>query len=147
MLATLEQLADRLGLPPFTPNTPDHRRATANLQDASVLVEEATRRWSEHEPVPDIVSLVALQAAARTYRNPEGAIQRNMGPFGETYGESGVYLTDAERALLSGFQETPSGAIISVPIVREGERRRRGSEYVWIEGSDEPIPYFPDSWC
>lgn len=145
LLASVEDLSRRLGLT-LTEGSADYLRAEANLRDASALVELATRRWSEHESIPDVVHLVTLQAALRTFRNPEGAIQRGMGPWSETTGVTGVYLTDPEKALLADFQEKAHGGITSVPIRRDGERSTSGCEWAWVPGSEEPIPYFPPGW-
>lgn len=146
-LATIGELFDLLGLPLPAESSADYKRASANLKHAGILVTQATRDWSEFETIPDVVNLVTLQAAARAFRNPEGAIQRGMGPFQEQFSEAGVYLTDPELKLLSRFEAPPTGGIISVPIRRMGDFTHRGCEYAWVPGSDEPIPYFPEGWC
>lgn len=112
MYGTLEGLGNRVQGHPFTADTDDARRALTYLEDVSVLidVEAGPARvalWANPGPVPPICAVVALRAAERAFRNPDGAVQRGAGTFNQGFAwtaAQGVYLSDAEKALLQdGF--------------------------------------------
>lgn len=90
-------------------------RADALLAGASTLVRSETgRAWvgatgepeefeEHHDEIWDALRTVTLQVAARVWRNPRGTVQSTTGPFSDTYDvrvADGLYLTDAERAIL-----------------------------------------------
>lgn len=56
------------------------------------------------DPVPLQVKAVAIEVAARAYRNPQGAVQESLDDYSyrrpEQTTAAGVYLTDAEMARL-----------------------------------------------
>lgn len=56
------------------------------------------------DPVPLQVKAVAIEVAARAYRNPQGAVQESIDDYSyrrpEQTTAAGVYLTDAEVARL-----------------------------------------------
>ncbi len=56
------------------------------------------------DPAPPRVRAVALEVAARAYRNPEGAVSESIDDYSYSRSAStaaaGVYLTDAERNIL-----------------------------------------------
>lgn len=62
-------------------------------------------------PVPVQVKAIALEVAARAYRNPRGAVQESLDDYSyrrpEQTTAAGVYLTDAE---LVGLRSLTGGA-------------------------------------
>lgn len=83
-------------------------RVNAVLDDASALVrDEAGRTWIDPDTdsltaVPGSVRAVVLRAAERAMRNPQGFSAESAGDYSyqRTNVEPGVYLTDAERAIV-----------------------------------------------
>lgn len=101
--ATLEQLAARI---PGGIRDADEARAQAALDDASTLIRSEVSPhagWTTAEAldadVPDIVVMVTLWAARRSYENPEGVSEESLGQYSVSLGNSSsdVYLTAAER--------------------------------------------------
>ena len=72
---------------------------------ANGLVTEVTGELTT--PYPASVRAIALEVAARAYRNPEGATQETIDDYtyrrAEGTGGAGVYLTGDERARLAGI--------------------------------------------
>lgn len=95
----------------------DNARAAAVVAAASALVRAETgRTWvdddNELTTVPDEVSTVTVQVAGRVWRNPAGFVQDTTGPFTVRYPEiagQGLYLTDAERSILSRYRTQRRG--------------------------------------
>mgnify|MGYP000880065205 CR=1 FL=1 len=69
--------------------------ATARRQTGHLYVDEE----GELTAVPDDVTAVVVQLAARLWSNPTGATQQTEGPFSITHGPGA--LTDDERALIT----------------------------------------------
>lgn len=105
-LATIADLEVRLGA---TLSGKDLDRATANIADVSVLIRSTAGGidWTLNaDPVvPEDVRVVAIQAALRAFRNPDGFAGENIGgAYSYTYGpgaQNGVYLTAEEAALVT----------------------------------------------
>lgn len=97
----------------------DDARALAVLSAASALVRgETGQTWVNDSgslaDVPEDVAAIVVQVAGRVWANPSGAIQWTRGPFSERYSDDaalGLFLTDAERAILSRYRVsgTPHG--------------------------------------
>lgn len=101
----LSALEARLGLEAGTLAGTDKARAEAAIEDATALalseVDEATaEEWQT--AAPPVVAVVILKAARREFDNPEGIYQETLGEhsMGVTTA-TGVYLTNAEKALLA----------------------------------------------
>jgi hypothetical protein len=82
-------------------------RVIALLDDASALVrDEAGRDWIGPDGsltvVPGSVRAVVLRATERAIRNPQGFSAESAGDYSyqRTGVQDGVYLTDAERAII-----------------------------------------------
>lgn len=82
-------------------------RVVALLDDASALVrDEAGRTWIDSDggplAVPGSVRAVVLRVVDRAVRNPDGFSAESDGDYSyqRTQVEPGVYLTDADRAIL-----------------------------------------------
>lgn len=96
-------MADIASLPEFASFLQiDLDTATANLlllELAQGLVAEVI---GEQDPWPTTAKAVALAAAGRSYRNPDGLKRETVGGVTSEYNaeEMGVYLTDAERSRL-----------------------------------------------
>lgn len=125
-------------------------RAGAVLSAASALVRaEAGTTWVDDQDalttVPDEVAAVVVQVASRVWSNPTGATAWTKGPFSERYSEDvalGLYLTDAERAILARYRPsgTPSG--LGVLSTTRGED---GSDTVYVPTGPLPSGY-PFPW-
>lgn len=100
-LATVDDVEQRLG--DVTLGHSDQARVTALLDDASELVRlEAGTDWAPPAVVPGSVKAVVLRMVDRAYRNPEGFSAESDGDYSyqRTQVQAGVYLTDAERAII-----------------------------------------------
>lgn len=141
-LATLEQLADRLGMAVDELN---EARAQAALDDASVLVRSETGfTWVDAEgelieDVPDIAVAICLAVAKRAYENPSGATQKTVGDVSVTYPETSAYLTLDERRVLSRLRST--GALWTIATTRGDEME---TTYIDVVGQDEPMPFLSE---
>lgn len=76
--------------------------ATANLLLLDLAQGLVTEVIGDQNPWPTVAKSVALTAAARAYRNPEGLRQDTVGGTTGVYNDPlyrmGVYLSDQERA-------------------------------------------------
>ena len=91
--------------------------ATANLlllDLAQGLIEEEI---GARDPWPTTAKAIALAAAGRAYRNPEGVDRETVGGTTSDYGaeEMGVYLTDAEVARLQKWLNDRGGGEVGSP--------------------------------
>lgn len=102
-LALVSDLETRLGVSPGSLAGPDLARASATLDDVSALViAEGDATWTS-VTVPATVKVIALRAAVRAYRNPEGFVSESLGDYSFRLADgeqTGLYLTDAERDLI-----------------------------------------------
>lgn len=145
-LASVDDLAAWAGQDATT----DAMRAGAVLSAASALVRaEAGQTWVNANgslaEVPADVTAVVVQVAGRVWGNPSGAIQWTKGPFSERYSDDaalGLYLTDAERAILARHRQggTPNG--LNVLSTTRGED---GSDTVYVPTGPPPSGY-PFPW-
>lgn len=137
-LATVENLADWIG-EAIEANSADFKRAEGVLRMASQLVRRETGKpWTAADntvvdPLPDDVSLVVVQAAARTYLNPEHLDQRRIDDAyaSQKVQEAGVYLTASERALLIPYSGSPFGGLGTITTTR--------ADYPILSEEDERI--------
>lgn len=132
-LATVMDVEQRLGRV-FA--NPELGRVVALLEDASELVRlEAGRTWVDADgvplPVPGAVRAVVLRMVDRAIRNPDGFSAESDGDYSyqRTQVEPGVYLTDAERAILR--RATGRTGLWTQPTTR-GENH---CNTVWFEDS------------
>ncbi|GAA2609589.1 hypothetical protein SMC26_39425 [Actinomadura fulvescens] len=102
MLATVAQLEARLGEPPGSLAGEDLARATAALEDASVLVAAYGSRTWTIETVPDTARVVVLRLARRFWDNPEGLNYEALGDHTVSRAAASTFLTPEERALVAG---------------------------------------------
>jgi hypothetical protein len=105
-LTTVAALEVRLKVPTGSLSGADLDYAEACLTDASALVRAASGRdWIDGETgaanAPASLVAVALQAALRAYRNPDGVAGENFGAYSYNLpqGETGVGLTSREVAI------------------------------------------------
>lgn len=71
----------------------------AYLADASALIKRHIP--AGYEPDPEMLKALTVTVVRRVIANPGGYRQRTIGQYSETLGENGgLYLTDAERAML-----------------------------------------------
>lgn len=120
-IAALSSLEVRLGIPEGSLSGVDKARAEAALEDASILVREAAgQAWTDAAgalPAPETAVTVALRAALREYRNPQGFTTEGLGDYSYQLGEgyqSGAYLTDDERAMIRSAVGATSPGLGSV---------------------------------
>ena len=108
-LATVQDLSNWLGEP--ITEAEDQRRAESVIRGASVLVRAFTKKdWlvdSDLDPnLPEGVSVVATQVAARGYANPDGWANESVDDWrggGRVVDEAGLFLTASEKATLSAL--------------------------------------------
>lgn len=105
-LATLDQLAVRVGKTAFAPGV-EVDRASALLEDASALVRfEAGTDWVDPEsgaalPVPDVAVTITLSAATRAWFNPAQVQSEQLGAALVRFGD--VWLTGVEADRLANL--------------------------------------------
>jgi len=143
--ATVQNLADWLGEP--ITDTGDISRANGALAMASALVRTETgKQWvDEHaslvNPLPDALSLVTLQAAARAYSNPEGLTSERVddAQVSRKVDEAGVYLTASERDLLTPLAGRPHRGLSTIATHR-GDFAPMSDDWPrwWVNGPDTP---------
>ena len=148
--ASLAEFADRIpgGIP-----AGEEARAAAALDDASALIraEVPGITWVVEgalSGVPDVVTMVCIAAARRSFINPHAVEGETAGPFGAQYGSASpdVYLTKRERQLVrrgagrSGLWTlgtTRTDVAGDVPAV---------TPYGWSTGSPEEVDPFLAGW-
>jgi hypothetical protein len=111
MLATVDQLEARLGVPAGSLAGEDLARAQAVLDDASTIVLMiGDPGWTDADgakPAPGVVQVVVLRLARRFWDNPEGLAYEALGDHTVSHTALGGFLTDAERALVMGAAGYP----------------------------------------
>lgn len=110
-IATVEELASHLQC--------DLDTATADLLLLDLAQGLITELIGEQDPWPKTAKSIALTAAARAYRNPEGVRQDATGGTTAIYNDPlyrmGVYLSDAEKADLQEWLDGPGGSTLGQP--------------------------------
>lgn len=109
-LAPVSALETRLGLAAGSLSGVDLARAGAALDDVSALVRDAAGKdWVDVDGVtitaPAGAVTVTVQAALRSYRNPEGYAGESVGDYSWQLVQNGdfgvgVYLTPGEKAIV-----------------------------------------------
>ena len=93
--------------------------ATANLLLLDLAQGLITEVIGVQNPWPTIAKSIALTAAARAYRNPEGSRQEGVGGTNQIYNDPlyrmGVFLTSEERAELVRWSGN-NGSTIGQPL-------------------------------
>jgi hypothetical protein len=103
---------------------PQLSQVTAYLTDASALMTRAIP--AGFTPDPDTARAVCVSIVRRVMANPGGFRVRTIGGYSETLGEDGgMYLTDAEAALLQPTDPTDpdADAAYSVSLAEESVHR------------------------
>lgn len=150
-LAPVSALESRLGLEVGSLTGTDLQQALDNLADASALVRSAAGVPfvdANGEPdAPEDVFVVVVRAAIRGYRNPEGLFQESIsGAYSSTVpqGETGVYLTSAETAIVKAAGSASSTVrrvgSIATPSAY-GVRPYRGTLYAPVDTGGRPLPW------
>lgn len=102
MLATVAQLEARLGEPAGSLADEDLARATAALEDASLIVAAyGDPTWTD-VTVPAIAALVTLRLARRFWDNPESLSYEALGDHTVSRTAAASFLSPEERALVAG---------------------------------------------
>lgn len=126
-------------------------RAGAVLSAASALARAETgRTWVDDTgalvEVPDDVSTVVVQVAARVWRNPNGTTSTRIGSLSLGFDSDiadGLYLTDTERTILGRYRTSgaPSGLGVLSTTRDEGYGR---TEYVPTapQPAGYPFPWY-----
>lgn len=91
--------------------------ATSNLLLLDLAQGLIVEVIGEQDPWPTVAKSVALAAAGRPYRNPEGLKRATRGGATDEYNaeEMGVYLTDSEVKRLQKWLEGPGGSALGKP--------------------------------
>lgn len=123
-------------------------RAGAVLSAASALVRAHTgQTWVANdalEGVPEVVSAVVVQVAARVWLNPAGLTSVTVDDATRRWGESGtagLFLTPAERDTLADFSESGRPSDIGVLSTTRGPL---GGDTIYVPTGPPPSgPPFP----
>lgn len=125
-------------------------RALAVLSAASVLIQSevgasVVEAW---EDIPADVSLVTVQVASRVWFNPQGLVADSIDDYSrrwENAQESGVYLTAAERDLLSRYRTTGPKGLWTLGTTRGDDYVDQYLDVVNADGSahNEQMPFLP----
>ena len=142
--ADVVALSDWLGEPISEPA--DIKRAEGVLRLASTLVRHETgKSWTNEtgillNPLPDALSLVTIQAAARAYSNPEGLTSESVddAQVSRKVEGVGVYLTTAERDLLASLAGRPHRGLGTVRTSRGDFAPFDDACSWWVNGPDIP---------
>lgn len=93
--------------------------ATANLLLLDLAQGLVTEQIGVQDPWPTIAKSIALTAAARAYRNPEGTRQEAVGSTNLLYNDPlyrmGVYLAPDEKKELTDWLNGPGGSTLGQP--------------------------------
>lgn len=126
----------------------DDPRAGAVLHAASALVRSYTgQTWVEGESLsdslPEVVSAVAVQVAARVWVNPDGLVSASIDDGTRRWGDAGaagLYLTQHEKDVLGDYIEGGQSDLGSISLTRG----RIGDETVYVPTGPPPSgPPFP----
>lgn len=102
MLASVADLEARLGVPAGSLAGEDLARATAALEDASLIVAAyGDPAWTD-ATIPGIARVVVLRLARRIWDNPESLTYEALGDHTVSRAQAGTFLTPEERALVAG---------------------------------------------
>lgn len=143
-LATVQDLSDWIG-EPIEWDSADAKRAEGVLRVASRLVraflgKTASTDWPTDADVPDGVSDIVCQSAARSYVNPEGWGNERVDDWGggqRPIDEWGVYLTDSEKAALSEYStKAPRGIGIIATTKVSGDA---ADPSLWVPTENGPL--------
>lgn len=153
-LAEVSDLAEWLG-----EEIDNETRADAFLAAASIRVRSHTgRTWVDADgeldtgsPTIDsddleVAKSVVVQMAARVWLNPTGVVHETEGPFSARYAEDvaqGMYLTEADKALLDGYSTTVRPKLWTLPITRGDAVDTEFADTVYAPtmAPGAPIPY------
>lgn len=120
-LAPVAAMERRLGVAPGTLAGSDLVRAGAALDDASTLIRaEAGTDWVASDGVtvtaPPVVVTVAVAAALRVYRNPDGYSGESVGDYSYQYAResTSTYLTAAEVRMIRQAAGRTSAGVYTV---------------------------------
>ena len=143
-LATVSDLSGWVG-EPIPEGTADWTRAEWALRAASALVRSHTERtWADpDESVPEQVVTVTLQAAARSYTNPEGWGNERLDDWGagqRPVEEWGIYLTASEKAILADHRPNKPRGLGAISTHREPLRDPWAGLVPTPDG--QPIPWW-----
>ena len=124
-------------------------RANAVLTAASVLVRShvGASTADAWQTVPADVQQVVVQVAARVWFNPQGLVADAVDDYSrrwESGAESGVYLTAAERDMLSPYTTSHKG-LWSLGTTRGDDYADQYLDVLNPDGSTqtEPMPFLP----
>lgn len=125
-------------------------RATALLRAASYLVAsevgtDVAEAWDE---IPGEVASVVTQVAARVWFNPQGLVGDSIDDYTRRWDspESGVYLTQMERDILSRYRVKGPRGLWTLGTTRGDDY---ADQYLDVVNAatpstlEEPIPYLP----
>lgn len=127
--ATVRDLADWVG----QDITADDRRAQALLIAASVRVRTyvgstTTDKWDDTGdpsappvPIPDVVTSVTVQVAARVWINPQGLTTEANDDYTRRWSDEakgGIYLTKEEQADLNDVKPSGRGGLSTISTTR-----------------------------
>lgn len=123
-LATVGDLAAWVGQPILDADA----RAEAVLSAASAIVRAyAGQTWMVDPAVlgdvPDDVSAVTVQIAARVWMNPSGLESVSIDDATRRWGSggsAGLRLTETEKAILDAYRDGPSADIGTISITADG---------------------------
>jgi hypothetical protein len=100
-------------------------KVRAELEDASALIRSILP--AGYTPAVELTRALAVKVAWRSITNPGGRRSVTVGSVSESYGEDGgLYLTDAERAMLLAAFNAGQPTAYTVDLRDDGLRHQRG---------------------
>lgn len=141
-LASVAKLAARVG---ETLEDTDPQALYFLTAASAIIRAETGRTWTnagnELADVPADVEIIAVEVAARVWRNPEGVIQETTGPFTQRLPDKfadGLFLTATERSQLARYRLGRPG-LWTIETTR-GDAFL-DTVYLPVEGTTERMPF------
>lgn len=149
LLATTSDLGDFVGV-----HIDDNdKQATAVLGMVSAFIRAETKQpFDDGAEVPDAAKMVAVDIAARMWRNPEGLVQDDVDDSRKGWSEraaEGMYLTAANRAMLDSLRAPSFGGLGTIRTTRDDAYADTvyvptgpppsGDPFPWYDGDDPRV--------
>lgn len=148
-MPNLAQLADFADLTtwPGVIVEPDAQAAAEAVLDATsayIRLESGDlSRWPARSDVPDAIRYLAVQVAARVWRNPDCAAMVTTGPFSEQFAQgvqAALYLTDDDRRVIARAVQPARAGLWSQPLTRGDDP---GLPFLFDTFTGERVPRSP----
>jgi hypothetical protein len=145
LLATVDELTDRLGVSPLIPGTVEYRKAESVLREVSelALAEAGSGTTWDLATVPPGVAAIVIRSAVRVFTNPTGATQSTTGPYSVSWSAASVqaYLTKDEKKLIRRL-----AGHTGLSTIRTQRDRHVADDLLYVSTSpgSEPVLYYSE---